>query len=446
MRPLEAIAGFASLCALAVWLAPESGRVWLRALGLLTASILLAHVVWEGWRWQAAPIYLSALALTFANAYPRICSSASAVLGLGGFTLCYAIPVFALPAPTGPYAIGARTMYLSDPDREEKHGGGPRNFVVEVWYPAEAGAEGGRAIYRDPGALLARSYHHRLVQTHAIKEAKALGRQAGWPIVFFSPSSGGYRTQNSFLCEDLASHGYVVVGVDHPYSSSRVVMQDGKVIHSLPSDWLQIATQESWRASQPIVESTLETRAADVLYAWKALEAQGSLPIDFRRAAAIGHSFGGAVAAELCRRDARFLTGANFDGWMFEKVKENGVAPNFLFAIEDDPLWARNEGPYPNDYDGNARLGTREYHDTIRRSLRRHGGYLWRPAKAGHGDFSDLALYLRWPFPGQARGNEARVRHLHDETREIVLALLNKHLKGQDSPKLEQFAHAKEGS
>lgn len=444
MRPLEAIAGFASLCGLSVWMHPDGGRLWLRALGVFICCVLLAHMVWEGWRWQAAPIYSAALVLTLAGTYPRLSSSASALLGLAGLTICYAIPVFALAAPTGPYVIGSRTLYLSDKAREEKHGGGTREFVVEVWYPAEAGARGEAAVYRDPKALLARSYHQRLVETHSLRNMKAASKPGGWPIVFFSPSSGGYRTQNSFLCEELASHGYVVVGVDHPYSSSRVVMKDGKVIHSLPSDWLQIATQESWKASQPIVEATLETRAADVLYAWKALEAENELPIDFTRAAVIGHSFGGAVAAELCRRDARFRTGANFDGWMFEKVRENGVAPNFLFAIEDDPLWLHNEGPYPNDYDGNARLGTKEYHDTIRRSLDLHGGYLWRPAKAGHGDFSDLALYLRWPFPGQARGNEARVRRLHNEAREVVLALLNKHLKGQTSPKIDQLAYVKE--
>lgn len=445
MRPLEAIAGIVSLGGLAVWTSPHADRFWLRPLGFFLLCLLIAHILWEGWRLQAMPIYFSALVLISCSGYPRICSSASALAGLCGLLLCYAIPVFALPAPTGPHRIGMRSLYLTDSGREEKHGGGAREFVAAIWYPAQA-VKGRATVYRDPEALTARSHHQRLVETHTIQEAPVLPEPKGWPVVFFSPSSGGYRTQNTFLCEELASHGYVVVGVDHPYSSSRVKMQDGRVIHSLSSDWLQIATQETWKASRPVVEDTLETRVGDVLYAWKALEAHEELPIDFTRAAAIGHSFGGAVAAELCRRDARFRAGANFDGWMFSGVQKSGVGPNFLFAIEDDPLWFRNEGPYENNPGGNARLGTKEHHDTIRRSLQLYGGYLWRPEAARHVDFSDIALYLRWPFPGQARGNEKRVRKIHEQTRQIVLALLDRHLKGKESSNLRQLTYVKEGS
>jgi dienelactone hydrolase len=444
MRPLETIAGIAAAGAVAVWANPNAGRVWLRPLGMLVCTFLLAHWIWEGWRIQAAPIYVAGLALIALAGFPRVCSSVGALCALAGLLACHAIPVFALPEPTGPHRIGSRTLYLQDEARVEAHGGGARRFVAEVWYPAAADATGKRALYRDPATLLPHSYHHRLVKTHSLRDVAPMPNAGGWPVVVFSPSSGGYRTQNSFLCEELASHGYVVVGVDHPYSSSRVALADGRVIHSLPSDWLQIATQASWKASTPVVEATLETRAADVVFAWRALAAERDLPVDYSKAAAIGHSFGGAVAAELCRRDPRFQTGANFDGWMFQGVTENGVAPNFLFAIEDDSLWERNEGPYADDYSGNARRGTKEYHETIRKSLRRHGGYLWRPPGAGHGDFSDMPLYLRWPFPGQRRGNESRVRRIHKETREIVLALLNRHLKGEASPLLDKLAQAKE--
>jgi dienelactone hydrolase len=444
MRPLETIAGIASVCGVALLANPHACRIWLRPLGFLVCAILLAHSTWEGWRLQAAPVYVAGALLVGLASFPRLCASAAALCGAVGLLACYAIPVFALPTPTGPHRVGSRTIHMSDTSRRERHRSGPRRFVAEVWYPAAANAAGERAIYRDPGALTPRSHHQRLVKTHAIRGGAALANAGGWPLVFFSPSSGGYRTQNTFLCEELASHGFVVVGVDHPFSSSRVVMSDGKTIHSLPSDWLQIATQASWRASIPFVEATLETRAEDVLHAWKELERDAKLPADFSRAAAIGHSFGGAVAAELCRRDRRFRTGANFDGWMFQAVREQGVAPDFLFAMEDDPLWARNEGPFPDNYDGNARLGTKEYHDTIRMSLRRHGGYLWRPQGAGHGDFSDLALYLRWPMRGQSFASERRVRRLHRETREMVLALLNKHLKGEASPLLDKLAQTKE--
>lgn len=444
MRALELIAGLLSLCGLWAWVQPLTARLWLRPLGGVLLCVIVAHCVLEGWRWQAVPLYAAGILLAGLADYPRWSSSLAALVGSAGLVLCYALPVFALERPTGPYRIGARSLYFSDEGRVEKHGGGARRIAIEVWYPTQPDAQGPKSPYRDPRTLLPRSAHHRWVQTNSIRNAPPLEQAGGWPIVFFSPSSGGHRTQNTFLCEELASHGYVVVGVDHPYSSSRVAFPEGTVIYSLPTDWLQIGTQASWKASLPVVEETLQTRAADVLSAWRELEKDRSLPIDFQKAAVIGHSFGGAVAAELCRKDRRFQTGANLDGWMFAAVQKEGVAPNFLFAIEDDVLWGRNEGPFTDDYSGNARRGTKDYHDTIRRSLRRFGGYLWRPPGARHGDFADLSLYTRWPFPGQQWGNEARVRRLHGQTREIVLALMNRHLKGLAAPILDGLAQAQE--
>ncbi|GAC1658462.1 MAG: hypothetical protein NVS9B15_20210 [Acidobacteriaceae bacterium] len=36
-----------------------------------------------------------------------------------------------------------------------------------------------------------------------------------FPLIVFSHSTGGGRRQSTFLCEHLASHGYVVAALDH---------------------------------------------------------------------------------------------------------------------------------------------------------------------------------------------------------------------------------------
>ena len=43
-------------------------------------------------------------------------------------------------------------------------------------------------------------------------------------------------TNYSTLAEDLASHGYVVVGFDAPYRTGRVVFPDGRVIGRTPEN------------------------------------------------------------------------------------------------------------------------------------------------------------------------------------------------------------------
>ena len=45
-----------------------------------------------------------------------------------------------LPPPTGPYAIGTVTRRWTDPDRPDIFVGpnaGPRELMVQLWYPAE---------------------------------------------------------------------------------------------------------------------------------------------------------------------------------------------------------------------------------------------------------------------------------------------------------------------
>ncbi len=53
-----------------------------------------------------------------------------------------------------------------------------------------------------------------------------------FPVVLFSPGSGGARTQNTAWAEELASHGYLVAALDHPYDSAAVVLTDGRTIHT----------------------------------------------------------------------------------------------------------------------------------------------------------------------------------------------------------------------
>ena len=45
-----------------------------------------------------------------------------------------------------------------------------------------------------------------------------------------STRPGARATQNTYQVEDLASHGFIVVGIDHTYNSRPVAFPDGRVI------------------------------------------------------------------------------------------------------------------------------------------------------------------------------------------------------------------------
>src|SRR5262249_17236231 len=115
--------------------------------------------------------------------------------------------------------------------------------------------------------------------------------------------------------------------------------------------------------------------------------------IDTARVGVFGHSFGGAVAAEVSIADDRFKAGINFDGLLFARAKAEGVSKPFLFCNDDTPI--PSTGGLARAPGGRKRVLTLIYQDAqaIRRSLASHGGYWMAVRGASHTNFSDAPLY-----------------------------------------------------
>ena len=64
----------------------------------------------------------------------------------------------------------------------------------------------------------------------AISNAVPLHRAGGWPVVLFSTGYGIERQLYTGLVQDLASHGYVVVAIDHPHDANIVSFPDGHAV------------------------------------------------------------------------------------------------------------------------------------------------------------------------------------------------------------------------
>ncbi|MEZ4320543.1 MAG: hypothetical protein R3F61_23885 [Myxococcota bacterium] len=107
------------------------------------------------------------------------------------------LPAWVPPDEPGPWDVGVRTETFADPRGGE--------LVVEVWYPAEP--DGAPVDYGLPYALDARGLRD------------ATPRGGPHPLVMFSHGHGGARQQSVYLTEQLASHGMVVVAVDHPHDT-----------------------------------------------------------------------------------------------------------------------------------------------------------------------------------------------------------------------------------
>ncbi len=116
--------------------------------------------------------------------------------------------------------------------------------------------------------------------------------------MIFSPGYGAPRAVYTGLATRLASRGFVVFALDHPYESAVTQLPDGRVVGTreifLPGD----RDRTRYMVRQQVV------RVADVRFVIDQLAHSEALSpplrggrIDASKVAVIGHSFGGAAAA-----------------------------------------------------------------------------------------------------------------------------------------------------
>ena len=162
--------------------------------------------------------------------------------------------------------------------------------------------------------------------------------------MIFSPS-GNPPLVYAALLEELASHGYVVAGISHTYESMPMsVFADGRARLMRPTS---LGGAFAAPGARPFEEdlreraSVVSVKAADIRFVIEALRRdpprllRGRL--DTHRVAAVGHSFGGGAAAEVCRHDPAVRAGVSLDGGLWREPSAAGVATPFLQLFGEHP-------------------------------------------------------------------------------------------------------------
>ena len=144
-----------------------------------------------------------------------------------------------LPAPTGPHAVGRVSYDWVDSTRAETYSADPaarRELVVWIWYPAGQEPAGERASYLpQPWAPVAQFLGLQTdgLRAHSVQDAPIADGTQRFSVLVLSPS-GFPPLLISALAEELASHGHVVVGVNHTYETTVTAFSDGRVVPMNP--------------------------------------------------------------------------------------------------------------------------------------------------------------------------------------------------------------------
>jgi predicted dienelactone hydrolase len=146
----------------------------------------------------------------------------------------------------------------------------------------------------------------------------------------------GYTT----LAEDLASHGYIVVGFDAPYRTSVVVFPDKHVVTRPPAN-----DPDNLRRDQAdrLINRLLPMWTSDTKFVVSQLQRLNTADpfnkftgrLDMERLGMFGHSFGGATALQFCHDDSRCKAGIDIDGAPYGSVIQEGLPQPFMFILSD---------------------------------------------------------------------------------------------------------------
>ncbi|RKS05928.1 platelet-activating factor acetylhydrolase isoform II [Nocardiopsis sp. Huas11] len=331
--------------------------------------------------------------------------------------------VLSPPEPTGPHEVGRTDLHLVDPARGHPwvDGATERDVMVSLWYPAEPDEADEHAPYVSPatGSALASDLEQVGLprsavdfdssRANAFADADAALTAGPFPVVLFSPGFGVSRSLNTANAEELASQGYVVAAMDHPYEPDAVELPDGRVLRTRVPD----RETPSYREAITIrtADSRLVLDALDDLAAGGSPQVGGEpLPdglaesLDTDRTGMFGHSAGGLTTAQVMLADDRVDAGMNLDGSMAYHVGDQAWA---------DATTEGADRPFALFMAGTA--GGRDlphtsgHHEDLR---------LFRSSSSGpvlellmtHGEHMSLMDY-QWVFPAveEGRGVDHRV-------------------------------------
>jgi predicted dienelactone hydrolase len=429
---------------------------YLPLLGVLAAVLQFAV---EELRWQMVPMYTLTFALLAHTLIFYInktaeknakCSKKWGIVGwvllIFAFLLPILVPIPDLPEPSGLFPVGTTSFFWVDESREEHYAdtdsSPKRQIMVQAWYPAAPGSEALTAPYLEGLPLIAESLGRRynlppflfsyieMMKTNAYLDAPLAGAEPGYPVLIFSHGWFGYRSQSTYLMEELASHGYIIFSADHTHGALATVFPDGEVVLSnsealpsgVPEAQYKLAIQklgDTWVGDLRFILDQVEHLNSGKL----ASPFAGQL--DLTRLGIFGHSTGGGAAVEACWLDERCQTGLALDAWLepySSEMTQVGLVKPFLFLESEN--WSGDIE------DENTTLFIQLYERTT------SDIYWLTIAGSKHFDFADIPPLT--PLVSLTSLNPPLFgKRILEITSSYSLAFFERFLGGEDQPLLE---------
>jgi len=324
--------------------------------------IFVVQLLVEGYRWQLLLVYIMTalfiLIVLFRHSKKmanlkigkllKYClSSLIVILLVVSSGLSVYLPVFNLPKLDGPEKVGTQTFHFTDQNRDEvltEDQSDKRELMVQVWYPTENSNNNKRESLFPKDKEMFKKYiqtysnslnlpdfvfnYWKYSKTNSYENVEILPSTSPYPVVLLSHGMGTSRVLHASQAENLATHGFIVVTIDHTYSTFATIFPDGRV-----TDYkTKMTTVEDrreiggiWTQDVEFVINQIEKLNSG------AIESQFKGKMDLNNIGVMGHSFGGATAFNTTYLDHRIKAGVNMDGSLFEVENRDDINKPFMF-------------------------------------------------------------------------------------------------------------------
>ncbi len=463
MRPLESTGALFIVFYILWALLGRQQTTITRTLPVAASVFLLLHLIVEKYRWQMIPLYILALLfglLVILNRPfdpPRWLAITATIALIPAVALPILLPVPNVPRASGAYQVGTTIYTLTDESRAEIYSGQDeaRRFKIQIWYPSKPRPSDKPAPWIARADIFSPAIsdllklppffldHLALVQTPALQDAPIAPSSTQYPLIVFSHGWKGFAAQNTVQAIQLASHGYVVVALQHTYGAVTTVFDDGTIAPNNPD---ALPDGEPDEIYDTAARKLANQWAGDISYALDFLAGEDQdtnspfhKALDLTRIGVYGHSTGGGAAIQFCGTDSRCKALLGMDPFMrpvsLEVLASGTPQPSFFMFSQG---WIADMG---NSKSNNL------FHKFLIHDANNMGVLTIEGAK--HYDFSDLPMLspiasqlgLKGPINGQ------RVTTIVND---YLLSFFDLTLRGQEttlfngpSPKYPetQFSH-----
>lgn len=349
-----------------------------------------------------------------------------------------------LPKPAGPFTVGrvgydwvdnSRNETFSESSTAEK-----RKLSVWIWYPSDLKQNAKKSEYlpgkwetvqeKDSGIQSYLQQNFRTIHANSFQNVPLSTKRNTYPLIVFEPGLGDIVFNYQTLAENLASQGYIVVGINPTYSSRYVVFSDGSVAYRTPEGTIpesSLTDEQLNNIGTRLINTWTEDMRFAINKAGEMNTKQGSMwaeHIDMEHIGAFGHSFGGAASAEACLYDNRVKAGIDIDGSLHGDVLKKSPNKPFMFIMsqfKQSGIGLMESNKIKGFYNGIEK-----------------DGYLLEISNAAHYSFLDNTVFFSPVLKAMGVFGTINGERSLQITNSYITAFFDKYLKNMDSNLLKQ--------